>query len=49
MTVLSYSYGFIMDCEIYAQSHGKNVSDVFNANGQTLFEVTNETYWWISK
>ena len=31
MTVLSYSYGIIMDCTINAPGHGNNVVDGLNA------------------
>ena len=34
MTVLSYSYGTIMDREINSPGHGKNVVDGLNATGK---------------
>ena len=34
MTVLSYSYGIIMDCAINALGHGNIFLDVINATGK---------------
>ena len=34
MTVLSSSYGIILDCETYAPSHEKNVVDGLNATAK---------------
>ena len=34
MTVLSYSYGIIMECEINVPGHGNNVVDGLNATGK---------------
>ena len=44
MTVLSYLYGIVMDCEINAPGHGNSVQNGFN-DTEIVFEVTNGTSW----
>ena len=44
MTVLSASYGIIMDREINASVNGKNVVDGINSTDKTLSEWKNGTY-----
>ena len=45
MTVLSYSYGIIINRAINAPGHVKNVVDIVNKMYKKLFEVKNGTYW----
>ena len=42
MTVLSYSYGIIMDRAINAPRNGKNVVDGLNATGKHYLKVKME-------
>ena len=44
MTVLSCSYGIIMDRSINVPRHGKNVVNEINVNEKIIFEETNGTY-----
>ena len=44
MTVLSYSYGIIMDCAINAPGHGNNVVDGPNATDKRYLKEKNVIY-----
>ena len=45
ITVLSSSYGIIIDRAINAPGHGKNVVDGLNATENIYLKGKNGTYW----
>ena len=49
LTMLSSSYGIIMDRSIYAPGHGNNCFDGLNVTGKHNFKGGNGTYWEIIK